>query len=114
MKFVITIVLDPLEHADNKHLGIVNLIVFGNGSYTVIHRECVTTKLMCNKESSQSTGTSGVEMPSDSLLWVDKYKPQSLKQIIGQLGEKSNVRKLLNWLTNWHRNVASGKKPACE
>jgi replication factor C subunit 1 len=50
---------------------------------------------------------------SESLMWVDKYKPQTLKQIIGQNGDKSNAKKLLNWLQQWHKNVAAGKKPAC-
>ncbi|CAK1548725.1 unnamed protein product [Leptosia nina] len=39
-----------------------------------------------------------------SLMWVDKYKPQSIKHIIGQQGEASNVKKLINWLTNWYVN----------
>ncbi|XP_022113761.2 replication factor C subunit 1 [Pieris rapae] len=39
-----------------------------------------------------------------SLMWVDKYKPQSIKQIIGQHGEASNVKKLINWLTKWYVN----------
>ena len=38
-----------------------------------------------------------------SQLWVDKYKPQTMNKIIGQLGEKSNANKLLNWLKNWNR-----------
>lgn len=50
----------------------------------------------------------------EALMWVDKYKPQNLKQIIGQSGDKSNARKLMSWLQNWQRNVAAGKKPACE
>ncbi|CAG9576182.1 unnamed protein product [Danaus chrysippus] len=43
------------------------------------------------------------EVPN-SLMWVDKYKPKSLKQIIGQHGEASNVNKLLNWLKKWYMN----------
>lgn len=39
---------------------------------------------------------------SDSYLpWVEKYKPTALKQIIGQQGDKSCMKKLLNWLQNW-------------
>lgn len=38
-----------------------------------------------------------------SRLWVDKYKPTSMKRIIGQLGEKSNATKLFNWLNNWQK-----------
>ena len=43
-----------------------------------------------------------------SLLWVDKYRPRSVKQIIGQQGDKSNMRKLMNWLKDWEKNR---KKP---
>lgn len=43
-------------------------------------------------------------------LWVEKYKPNSLKQIIGQQGEKSNVNKLVNWLKAWHSNHSGNKK----
>ena len=51
-----------------------------------------------------------------SQLWVDKYKPKTMNKIIGQLGEKSNANKLLNWLKNWNKyNVSVGgekiKKP---
>lgn len=40
---------------------------------------------------------------SSSQLWVDKYKPKTMNKIIGQLGEKSNANKLLNWLKNWNK-----------
>ncbi|CAH1400525.1 unnamed protein product [Nezara viridula] len=43
-------------------------------------------------------------------LWVEKYKPSSLKQIIGQQGEKSNVNKLVKWLANWYNNQSGKKK----
>ncbi|KAL1123083.1 hypothetical protein AAG570_002171 [Ranatra chinensis] len=43
-------------------------------------------------------------------LWVDKYKPTSLKQIIGQQGEKSNVNKLVRWLRDWYKNHDGTKK----
>ncbi|XP_069487888.1 replication factor C subunit 1 [Ambystoma mexicanum] len=48
----------------------------------------------------------------DSLLWVDKYKPTSMKTVIGQQGDQSCANKLLRWLKNWHTNNTSGKKPA--
>ena len=31
------------------------------------------------------------------MLWVDKYRPRAVKQIIGQQGDNSNMRKLMNW-----------------
>lgn len=43
-----------------------------------------------------------------SFMWVDKYKPTSLKNIIGQQGDSSNVKKLLRWLSNWHSNHGPG------
>uniref|UniRef100_A0A1Q3EZW3 Replication factor C subunit 1 n=1 Tax=Culex tarsalis TaxID=7177 RepID=A0A1Q3EZW3_CULTA len=46
---------------------------------------------------------------TENMAWVDKYKPTSIKQIIGQAGPASNVQKLLNWLSKWHSNH-DGKK----
>ncbi|GMR59324.1 hypothetical protein PMAYCL1PPCAC_29519, partial [Pristionchus mayeri] len=33
--------------------------------------------------------------------WVDKYKPKSLQQLVGQHGDKSPMRKLMAWLKGW-------------
>ena len=46
----------------------------------------------------------------EQLMWVDKYRPQSTKQIIGQQGDKSCVKKLLKWLQDWERNYKKGVK----
>uniref|UniRef100_A0A8C2MET7 Replication factor C subunit 1 n=1 Tax=Cricetulus griseus TaxID=10029 RepID=A0A8C2MET7_CRIGR len=48
----------------------------------------------------------------ESLLWVDKYKPTSLKNIIGQQGDQSCANKLLRWLRNWHKSSPEEKKHA--
>ncbi|XP_072190358.1 replication factor C subunit 1 isoform X2 [Excalfactoria chinensis] len=45
------------------------------------------------------------ENRTEALLWVDKYKPASLKAIIGQQGEQSCANKLLRWLRSWHKNT---------
>ena len=34
-----------------------------------------------------------------------------MRNIVGQHGEKSNAKKLLNWLVNWDRNHSGGSKP---
>ncbi|XP_036618227.1 replication factor C subunit 1 [Trichosurus vulpecula] len=47
---------------------------------------------------------------AEGLLWVDKYKPTSLKTIIGQQGDQSCANKLLRWLCNWHKNISEDKK----
>uniref|UniRef100_A0A2K6MCM3 Replication factor C subunit 1 n=1 Tax=Rhinopithecus bieti TaxID=61621 RepID=A0A2K6MCM3_RHIBE len=46
----------------------------------------------------------------ENLLWVDKYKPTSLKTIIGQQGDQSCANKLLRWLRNWHKSSSEDKK----
>uniref|UniRef100_A0A8C9MQ67 Replication factor C subunit 1 n=1 Tax=Serinus canaria TaxID=9135 RepID=A0A8C9MQ67_SERCA len=59
------------------------------------------------KESPKPKGSLVSEVNEDGterLLWVDKYKPVSLKAIIGQQGEQSCANKLLRWLRNWHKN----------
>jgi replication factor C subunit 1 len=40
-------------------------------------------------------------------MWVDKYKPLSLKNVVGQSGDKSNANKLLKWLREWFVNHSS-------
>ncbi|XP_069712280.1 replication factor C subunit 1 [Phaenicophaeus curvirostris] len=60
------------------------------------------------KETSKPKGNLVSETNEDGtekLLWVDKYKPVSLKAIIGQQGEQSCANKLLRWLRNWHKNT---------
>ncbi|KTF92849.1 hypothetical protein cypCar_00034753 [Cyprinus carpio] len=44
------------------------------------------------------------ENDGSSLLWVDKYRPRSLKNLIGQQGDQSCANKLLRWLQNWHKH----------
>ncbi|XP_005181649.1 replication factor C subunit 1 [Musca domestica] len=46
----------------------------------------------------------------DMMAWVDKYKPTSVKEIIGQQGPASNVAKLTNWLSKWYVNHDGKKK----
>ncbi|KAK6756934.1 hypothetical protein RB195_015013 [Necator americanus] len=36
--------------------------------------------------------------------WVDKYKPKTNSQLVGQHGDKSPYNKLLSWLKDWGRN----------
>ncbi|XP_065554953.1 replication factor C subunit 1 isoform X2 [Lathamus discolor] len=60
------------------------------------------------KEASCLKGNLASEVNEDGterLLWVDKYKPVSLKAVIGQQGEQSCANKLLRWLRNWHKNA---------
>lgn len=77
-------------------------------------KESSVTSIGDSQESASSPSRpsgEAIRAGESSLMWVDKYKPTQLKQIIGQTGEKSNARKLLHWLTNWHKNRAAGTKP---
>ncbi|KAL3078183.1 hypothetical protein niasHS_012070 [Heterodera schachtii] len=44
--------------------------------------------------------------------WADKYRPISLKQLIGQQTDKSCANKLLFWLKNWAKNNLNSPPPA--
>ncbi|KAM8704543.1 hypothetical protein ACLKA7_009056 [Drosophila subpalustris] len=46
-----------------------------------------------------------------NVAWVDKYKPNSIKDIVGQAGPASNVNKLMNWLSKWYVSHDGKKKP---
>uniref|UniRef100_A0A182K0H6 Replication factor C subunit 1 n=1 Tax=Anopheles christyi TaxID=43041 RepID=A0A182K0H6_9DIPT len=48
----------------------------------------------------------------DNMAWVEKYKPASTKQIIGQMGANSNVQRLTVWLSSWYKNNDGTKKHA--
>uniref|UniRef100_A0A2H1VJ44 Replication factor C subunit 1 n=1 Tax=Spodoptera frugiperda TaxID=7108 RepID=A0A2H1VJ44_SPOFR len=58
-----------------------------------------TTKNQVNNVKKEVT-----PIAENSNMWVEKYKPQNIKQIIGQHGDASNVKKLMNWLTKWYVN----------
>lgn len=74
---------------------------------------------MSTKQERPSSAKS-LDLPSasgkaESLLWVDKYKPTSVKAIIGQQGEQSCANKLIRWLRDWYKNHSSDdKKPAAK
>ncbi|XP_054634941.1 replication factor C subunit 1 isoform X2 [Dunckerocampus dactyliophorus] len=61
-----------------------------------------------NQQSSKSVKEEGA-----SLLWVDKYRPCSLKAVIGQQGDQSCANKLLRWLQTWHKyhSASASKAP---
>ncbi|CAI4231296.1 unnamed protein product [Auanema sp. JU1783] len=61
------------------------------------------------RESSKSE-TKKVDSAVD-VPWVDKYRPKSLAQLVGQHGEKSPLNKLLHWLKEWPKhNLGEGAK----
>ncbi|XP_046396184.1 replication factor C subunit 1 isoform X2 [Ischnura elegans] len=64
------------------------------------------------EDSQTGVSSSALQVKASDTMWVDKYKPTSIKQVIGQQGEKSNVNKLLRWLSNWQKyHGPHGKRP---
>uniref|UniRef100_A0A673CJ00 Replication factor C subunit 1 n=1 Tax=Sphaeramia orbicularis TaxID=375764 RepID=A0A673CJ00_9TELE len=66
-------------------------------------------ELGLSSSSASSSSAPVLSSPSQtgegaSLLWVDKYRPRSLKTVIGQQGDQSCANKLLRWLQNWHKH----------
>lgn len=59
---------------------------------------------------ARSLADDSPENKVEDLLWVDKYKPTSLKTIIGQQGDQSCANKLLRWLRNWHKGPSEDQK----
>ncbi|KAE8629389.1 hypothetical protein XENTR_v10000472 [Xenopus tropicalis] len=77
--------------------------------------EKVKTKVVKKEPEELEPTTTDGDLQCESLLWVDKYKPTSIKQIIGQQGEQSCANKLMKWLNRWHQNHSSDeKKPAAK
>lgn len=44
---------------------------------------------------------------------VEKYRPKTMKQIIGQQGDKSCAHNLYVWLRDWHKNHQNPKSKDC-
>ncbi|CAG9853876.1 unnamed protein product [Phyllotreta striolata] len=64
--------------------------------------EKVTTQN--DNKKTESFATENKNSVETFLPWTEKYKPQNVKEIIGQQGDGTNVAKLKKWLLNWHKN----------
>ncbi|XP_019732229.1 replication factor C subunit 1 isoform X1 [Hippocampus comes] len=82
----------------------------GRGSAQTARREL---GLSSQNFTSSASKLKSVNEDGATLLWVDKYRPCSLKAVIGQQGEQSCANKLLRWLQNWytHHSSAASKPP---
>ncbi|UJR25499.1 hypothetical protein I4U23_006845 [Adineta vaga] len=52
--------------------------------------------------TNDSPTTPNLSVDESTLMWADKYKPRTIKNLIGQQGEKSCVQKLTVWLRDWY------------
>ncbi|KII62248.1 Replication factor C subunit 1 [Thelohanellus kitauei] len=55
-------------------------------------------------ENDKLEHDSGNESHAEFQLWVDKYKPKNLLELIGQQGLKSPANKLVKWLQDWNKS----------
>ncbi|KAG7241298.1 hypothetical protein INR49_025816, partial [Caranx melampygus] len=79
----------------------------GRGSGHTARRELGLSSSIGSSSSPSATAE------DSNLLWVDKYRPRSLKTVIGQQGDQSCANKLLRWLQNWYKNQSGpASKPA--
>lgn len=69
-----------------------------------------TTKSTGVLPKSPPKPSAPITVPLLEYSFVDKYKPTSVKQIIGQQGPQSNANKLQNWLLHWHKNHGDPSK----
>lgn len=81
---------------------------------TKVSSDYVTTSIKQEDKPVGSLDSPSASGKSESLLWVDKYKPTTLKAIIGQQGEQSCANKLIRWLKDWHKNHSGDKKPVAK
>lgn len=66
-----------------------------NSSVSRIVKSMVPT---LDRSSSSSSTTSQPAAETSQLLWVDKYKPKRLEDVVGAA---ESVRKILDWLKKW-------------
>ncbi|KAI0464525.1 hypothetical protein LJB42_002140 [Komagataella kurtzmanii] len=59
------------------------------------------------KEEAESQKNPSAQEATNSALWTVKYAPANLNQVCGN---KTNIKKLTNWLSNWFENKRSGFK----
>lgn len=69
-----------------------------------------SSKSIDSDVKKEETAVPGDSTPQPHSLWADKYRPLSTKQIIGQQGDRSNMKKLMKWLQEWHSNHSGKKK----
>ncbi|CAF3436423.1 unnamed protein product [Rotaria sp. Silwood1] len=90
-------------HPGDKSTSKKQLPTTSKSSSTTLKRKSSSTvsKPIDEPDSIISSTTS---VDKSNLLWVDKYKPQTIKNLIGQQGEKSCVQKLIVWLRDWYKH----------
>ena len=58
---------------------------------------------------TETIATVSLVSPDATSVLVEKYKPKSSAEIIGQAGDRSNAAKLSRWLSSWYENREAEK-----
>jgi len=91
------------EEEERQKPKVAKVVEKGESSSKALSTKTSSTEPTSFSSSSSSSSSIPSNPNAETELWVDKYKPKTLKQIVGQQGEGSNVRKLQHWLSNWHK-----------
>ncbi|EUB57702.1 Replication factor C subunit [Echinococcus granulosus] len=59
---------------------------------------------------SPSLTKTAVTVPLVQELWVEKYRPRTRKELVGQNGAASPANRLYAWLSSWQEDYATGRK----
>ncbi|KAL5103698.1 Replication factor C subunit 1 [Taenia crassiceps] len=59
---------------------------------------------------SPSLTKTAITEPTVHELWVEKYRPRTRKELVGQNGAASPANRLYAWLSSWQEDYASGNK----
>lgn len=63
-----------------------------------------TQRFENEKVNERSQNFKQIAVNTETEALVEKYRPKTMKQILGQQTDKSNAKKLYKWLMNWHKN----------
>ncbi|XP_076625612.1 germ line transcription factor 1 [Colletes latitarsis] len=102
------------KRSDNKDT-IATILSSPKKNETEVHESLIQDKKEINDAKCVHIKTDTLQDINGNIqtqALVEKYRPKTMKQILGQQGDKSNAKKLHKWLTNWHKNQSGQVKHA--
>lgn len=100
---------DKMEKSNSRDSGISSSSFYSKKDFP--QKSFSSTSSSFKSSSSDASLKDENLVDSNALAWTEKYKPTNMKGIIGQQGDQSNMKKLTNWLQNWHNNHCVQNRP---